>query len=354
MEAARSRLQKILLGGFAILAVVSLCRPAGAAIEARDSVAFLKQLSLEELMELKVTSVSRHPEKLIDAASAIQVITGEAIRRSAASTIPEALRLASNLTVAQKNSHDWAISARGFNAALANKLLVLIDGRTVYSPLFSGVFWDVQDYLLEDIDRIEVVSGPGSTLWGANAVNGVINIVTKNARDTQGLYLDGGAGSELRDFAGVRYGTRIAPDVHLRVYGKFFDRDDTMRADGGQATNAWSMRRGGFRLDADGDPSTLTLQGDVYDGSEYVVTGGIQRVSGGNLLGRWTQVFSSESDMSLQLYFDRTHLRDPITNRFGTVQYLTDDLDTSDVDFQHRFRWGASNWIPGCAGSIRS
>ena len=146
----------------------------------------LKELSLEELMNIEVTSVSRHPEKLGEVASAIQVITGDDIRRSGASNIPEALKLAANLAVAQRGSHSWGISARGFNTELANKLLVMIDGRTVYTPLFSGVFWDRQDYLLQDIDRIEVISGPGGTLWGANAVNGVINIITKNARETRG------------------------------------------------------------------------------------------------------------------------------------------------------------------------
>src|SRR5580658_7818179 len=144
----------------------------------------LKTLSVEDLMNIEVTSVARHPEKLLNAASAIQVITQEDIRRSGATSIPEALRLADNLQVAQKNSHDWAISARGFNTDLANKLLVMIDGRTVYTPLYSGVFWDVQEYLLEDIERIEVISGPGGTLWGANAVNGVINIITRKATDT--------------------------------------------------------------------------------------------------------------------------------------------------------------------------
>ena len=159
-----------------------------------SSIGELKQLNVEDLMNVEVTSVARHPEKLIEAASAIQVITQEDIRRSGATSIPEALRLADNLQVAQKNSHDWAISARGFNTALANKLLVMIDGRTVYTPLYSGVFWDVQDYVLADIDRIEVISGPGGTLWGANAVNGVINIITKSAKDTQGLYVQAGGG----------------------------------------------------------------------------------------------------------------------------------------------------------------
>jgi iron complex outermembrane receptor protein len=155
----------------------------------------LKKMSLSELMDLDVTSVAKQAEPYGQAPAAIQVITGEDIARSGASSLPEAMRLADNLEVAQKNSHDWAISARGFNTALANKLLVLMDGRSVYTPLFSGVFWDLQDYLLQDIDRIEVISGPGGTLWGANAVNGVINITSKSAKDTQGLYVESGGGS---------------------------------------------------------------------------------------------------------------------------------------------------------------
>lgn len=314
------------------------------------SVDQLKQLSLEQLLSVNVTSVSRHPEPWLEAPSAIQVIANDDIHQSGAITLPEALRLAPNLDVAQKNPHDWGISARGFNAALGNKLLVMIDGRTVYTQLFSGVFWDVQDLLLEDVDRIEVVSGPGATLWGANAVNGVINVTSKSAKDTVGGYVEAGGGTEWRDFAAVRYGTSVAPNVYLRVYGKTFDRDNAVFANGVEAPDSWTMRRGGFRLDADlpADRS-LTFQGDMYQGSEYVVTGGIQRVSGGNLLGRWTRTWSADADMRLQMYYDRTHLADPITNQFGSQKYLNDNLDTYDLDFQHRFRvaerhqmvWGA-------------
>src|SRR5438132_459768 len=199
----------------------------------------LKKLSLEELMNIEVTSVSKRPEKLSETASAIQVITGEDIRRSGASSLPEALRLASNLEVAQVDSRQWAISARGFNSTTANKLLVMVDGRTVYTPLYSGVFWDVQDVLLEDVDRIEVISGPGATLWGANAVNGVINVTTKSAKDTQGLLVSGGGGSELKAFGGVRYGGTLAPGVHYRIYGKSFDRDRTRFLDGRDGANDW-------------------------------------------------------------------------------------------------------------------
>ena len=324
------------------------CRSAlGAAQSDSLSIGALKQLSIEELMNLDVTSVSKQAEPYGRAPAAIQVITQDEIRRSGASSIPEALRLADNLDVAQQNSHDWSISARGFNTALANKLLVLVDGRTVYTPLFSGVFWNVQDYLLQDLDRIEVISGPGGTLWGANAVNGVINISSKSARDTQGLYLEaGGGGPELKGFTGVRYGGTLGSDVYFRAYGKYFDRGNEKYADGNDASDSWSMRQGGFRIDSYASPgNVLTVQGDLYGSDVNVAAGGEGRTSGGNVLGRWSHVISDDSNTSLQVYYDRTHLVDPITNQFGTAEILTDDLDTYDLDFQHHFRLNERNRI---------
>ncbi len=161
------------------------------------------------------------------------------------------MRLATNLQVAQRNAQAWAISARGFNTELSNKLLVLMDGRTVYSPLFSGVFWDAQDYVLDDLDRIEVISGPGSALWGANAVNGVINITTKSAKDTQGLYTEVSTGTELENITSARYGLTLAPNVYLRVYGKYTERDGGAFSNGADASTDWNSRRAGFRLDAE-------------------------------------------------------------------------------------------------------
>src|SRR5918999_269967 len=183
----------------------------------------LKKLSVEELMDIEVTSVSKRPERLSETASAIQVITQEDIRRSGATRLPEALRLASNLEVAQIDSRQWAISARGFNSTTSNKMLVLIDGRTVYTPLFSGVFWDVQDTLLEDIDRIEVVRGPGATLWGANAVNGVINIITKSARETQGSLASVAAGTEERLLGQFRYDGEPCEENSYMVGGGLYE-----------------------------------------------------------------------------------------------------------------------------------
>ncbi|HVM31492.1 MAG TPA: TonB-dependent receptor plug domain-containing protein, partial [bacterium] len=226
--------------------------PTPVATEAADK---LKRLSLEALMDLDVTSVAKAPQPWGEAPAAIDVITHDAMDRSGARTIPEALRLADNLEVAQKDAHDWAISSRGFDTDSANKLLVLMDGRSVYTPLFSGVFWDVQDYLLEDLDRIEVVSGPGGTLWGANAVNGVINITSKDAKETQGVYWQASGGSRHQDSLAVRVGDQLAPGLYYRVYGKYFDEGDEDFPDGSQAPDAWAHAQGGFRMDEGADPS---------------------------------------------------------------------------------------------------
>jgi iron complex outermembrane receptor protein len=298
----------------------------------------LKKLSLDELQGIDVTSVSKHAEKLSAAPSSVQVITGEDIRRSGATSIPEALRLASNLQVAQVDSHNWAITARGFNNSSSNKLLVLIDGRAVYTPLHAGVFWDVQDTLLEDIDRIEVISGPGGTLWGDNAVNGVINIITKNVKDSQGVLVTGGGGSDPRGAGGMRYGGSVGGAVQFRAYGKYFDRNSSVRPDGRQANDGWNMEQGGFRLD--GDVSTvnhLSVQGDVYSGQIAQLGKNDTAVSGGNVLGRWSHTVSKDSDLSLQVYYDRTHRNIP--------GVFVEDLGTYDADFQHRFRLAAGHHV---------
>jgi len=345
----------------AALVAICICSAPAEANSGSPTIGELKQLNVEDLMNIQVTSVARHPEKLIEAASAIQVITQEDIRRSGATSIPEALRLADNLQVAQKNSHDWAISARGFNTKLGNKLLVMIDGRTVYTPLYSGVFWDAQDYLLEDIDRIEVISGPGGALWGANAVNGVINIITKSAADTQGLYAEAGGGSQPQDFAGAHYGGALAPGTLFRVYGKYFNRNAEGLADGNSGSDAWRQGRGGFRIDSERSAQDrLTVQGDFYGGRENLQTGGILDASGDNILARWSHVLSEQSDLSLQAYFDQTHLTDPIAplvilgRQYAPAGVLHDDLNTYDVDFQHRFRLGPANRIVWGAGFRRT
>jgi iron complex outermembrane recepter protein len=308
---------------------------ADAAMDTRvASTVALKKLSVEELMDLDVTSVSKRPEKLSETASAIQVITGEDIRRAGATSVPEALRLVSNLEVARIDSRQWAITARGFNNALANKMLVLIDGRTVYTSLYAGVYWDVQDTLLEDIDRIEVISGPGATQWGANAVNGVINVTTKSARDTQGALLFGSGGTELHSLGGLRYGGELSPSVHYRVYGKYADRDSSVAFNGQDAIDDWHMAQGGFRMDWDrGSADLLTVQGDAYGGSiAQAATAADTEVNGGNLLARWSRQLTENSDYQLQLYYDRTHRSIPNS--------IAQDLNTYDLDFQHRFAFG--------------
>ncbi|MEO8173685.1 MAG: TonB-dependent receptor [Sediminibacterium sp.] len=303
--------------------------------QARDSVPLsLKKLSLEELMNIEVISVSKRPEKLTGAASAIQVITQKDIHNSGAKTLAEALRLAPSLQVAQVNSSQWAVSARGFNNVLANKLLVLIDGRSVYTPLYAGVFWDVQNLLLEDVERIEVVSGPGGTLWGANAVNGVINIITKNASDTKGLFVEGAAGTELQGLGSLRYGGKIKDDLSYRVYGTGFTLGNMLLKNGSKADDQWHMIQGGFRLDWEkSEKDKLSLQGNLY-GGEPNPDGGDTTViaKGDNLVFRWNHKASEKSDFQLQAYYDHT-LRD-----FGNG--FTERLKTYDIDWQNRYQLG--------------
>ena len=321
-----------------LLTVAAVCFARPALAQQRDSLGALKQLTVEELMNVEVTSVSRRAERLSQTASAIQVVTQEDIRRSGASSLPEALRLASNLQVAQVDSRQWAISARGLNSTAANKLLVLIDGRTVYTPLYSGVFWDVQQVPLTDIDRIEVISGPGATLWGANAVNGVINIITKDAKDTQGLLLSAGGGTELRGFGTARYGGPLGSSAHYRIYGSGFARDPTALPSGQDATDRWHLGQGGARVDWDASTSNrVTLQSDLYDGRIRQPSAGDIAVSGGNVMAKWSRTISETSNLTAQLYYDRTHRIIPGT--FG------EDLDSYDVDLQHQVRLGARHEV---------
>jgi iron complex outermembrane receptor protein len=303
----------------------------------------LKKLSLQELLDLEVTSVSRKQERAMDAATAIHVVTEEDIRRSGARSIPEALRLAPNLQVAQATARAWAISARGFNATFSNKMLVLIDGRTVYSPLFSGVFWDAQDTMLEDIDRIEVISGPGATVWGANAVNGVISIETKSAKDTQGGIVTATAGTEERGAGAFRYGGTVAPDVYFRVYGKFFERDHSVFADGRDGEDAWGSQQGGFRVDLERDSDTqFTFQGDIYDGTGEQIQGDDITQSGGNVLARWSHGVTGIERVQIQAYYDRT--RQLVPGEFR------DDLDTFDLDTQYERDLGERHHLMVGAG----
>lgn len=303
----------------------------------------LTNLSLEELMDVPVmsqtvSSVSRTESTVGHSAAAVSVITQEMIHRSGATCIPELLRMAPGVNVARLTSNQWVISIRGFDNTLANKLLVQVDGRTVYSPVQSGVFWDTVDYPLEDIERIEVVRGPGGTDWGANAVNGVINIITKSAMDTQGVLVSGGGGTEERGFATFRFGGKLGENLHYRAYGKWFERD-TSFALADLAHDDWRSGRSGFRLDwTPTGEDTVTFQGDWF-----TVVSGRTALSdaesrGVDVLGRWTHQLGKNSSMQLQAYYDRFQQ----IGRNGGFKFA---VDTADVDFQHNFRIGETQKV---------
>jgi iron complex outermembrane receptor protein len=343
------------LTGLMMCAAPTLSHGQGEQVQ-RSTAPNLIELSLEELMEIEVTSPGKKLQKLSDVAAAVFVISQDDIRRSGATSIPEALRLAPGVQVARIDSNKWAISVRGFAERYANKLLVLIDGRTVYTPSFSGVFWDIQDTMLEDIDRIEVIRGPGAALWGANAVNGVINIITKRAEGTQGGLIAAGGGTEERGFGGLRYGHKVGKDAYARAYIKYFNRDGGGDGSGDDTADDWDALRGGFRLDwKGGGGDSLTVQGDLYDGS-YGSTGDMPLLVppysrktddngwsfGGNLLSRWEKVLSPTSDLTMQAYYQRGERGDIEVNKYVE--------DTFDLDFQHRFQWSERHDIMYGAG----
>lgn len=310
-------------------------------------------------MDIPVTSVAKEESTVGQSAAAVFVITNEMIRRSGATCIPEALRMSPGLDVARVNSSSWAITCRGFNNMFANKLLVLIDGRTVYSPSFSGTYWDMQDVVLEDVERIEVIRGPGGTLWGANAVNGVINIITKNARDTQGAYVDVGGGDIERSHETVRLGSRLGEDAHYRVYGKYFDRS-AFYNENGKAGDAWTQGQFGFRTDMTLDRignDTLTVQGDHYLGNSAMTAGfwapfeflpdirhGETHTTGQNVLFRWRHVRDEDSDWTVQGYFD---------NAQRTTILNSSYIRTFDLELKYHFRFNDRHQIT-CGGGYRN
>lgn len=304
--------------------------PAGPGLEV------LRASSLEDLL---VTSVSRKPEPAFEAPAAVTVITGEEIKRSGVRTLAEALRLAPGMDVARVNAGTWAVTARGFNGQYANKLLVLIDGRSVYHPANGGVEWGIQDVLLEDVEHIEVIRGPGGTLWGANAVNGVVNVITKHSAETLGGYAEGGYGSVEQGFGAVRYGFRSGEEWTGRAYVKY-DNHGPFEVDGGDANDAWSKSQAGFRTDWGREANAVTFQGDAFyserDGELGVpiftppyasLLQDFERHRGGNLLGRWTHTFDNATDLQLQLYWDNWAVESDWT------EY---EINTVDLDFQHR------------------
>ncbi len=297
-------------------------------------------MSLEDLMNVEFYSASKKLEPLSGAAAAVFVITQEDIRRTGVTSIPEALRMVPGLQVARADLHQWAISARGFNEVTADKLLVLIDGRTVYSPLFAGVFWDVQDTLLEDVERIEVIRGPGATLWGANAVNGVINIITRSAHDTHGGMVAAGSGSLEQGFGAFRYGGAINDHASYRFFVKAFDRDELPSVTPVRAASDWGATRGGFRLDWDAEQAgSFALFGEAYDGSVEEPVNLVQltppyfqpirrdrEFAGGFVMGRWSKETARGHDVSFQTYYDQ------VDSDSAIGEYTR---DTVDVEYQH-------------------
>ena len=305
--------------------------------------ATLKNLTLEQLSQIEVSSPSKEPTPAFRSPVAIYVLTGDDIRRSGATTIPDALRLVPGVEVAQIDASKWSVGIRGFGTRLTRDVLVLIDGRTVYTELFAGTYWEVQDTLLEDIDRIEVIRGPGGTIWGPNAVDGVINIITKSSKDTQGAYTQAGGGSHEQGFLDSRYGG-AAGGLTWRAYEKAFTRGPEYHPNG-DSFDDWRGIQGGFRMDWGSARDAFTVEGDIYaqkDGEQASVTtytppltipaqDGFEDLSGGNVLFRWKRTFSNGNDFQLQVYYDRTNRMEP---------NLGEDRDTVDVDFLEESRWG--------------
>lgn len=335
--------------------IISTLFPVFAAINEPVDDQQMDALLEEEISWLQAESViysaARREQLMMDTASAVFVLSNEDIRRSGVTSVPEALRRVPGLNVAQINANVWAISSRGFNDRTANKLLVMIDGRTVYNPIFSGTIWRTKDVLLEDVDRIEVIRGPGASLWGANAVNGVINVITKTAQKTEGLYATGGGGNQERGFGAVRYGGKMGAKTNYRGYVKYNNRASNKLASGIDAQDNWENLQGGFRIDGSPTPkNTWTLQGDIYTGNGGGLVNNTapippfsfpddrkENFSGGNILGRWNHTFSDTSAMSLQMYYDRT--KDESSSTVLTNNYLQSIINTFDIDFQHNFQF---------------
>lgn len=312
------------------------CLWTGAAYADDPTVEDLRALSIEQLAGLEVTSVSRRPEAVGQAPAAIDVITADDIQRSGAQSLPEVLRLARNLEVARVDAQRYAISARGFNSFQAsNKLLVLIDGRSVYTPLYSGVFWDQQHVPLQDIERIEVISGPGGTLWGANAVNGVINIITSSATSTQGFSADLFAGSNDQR-ADIRYGGAIGSGSY-RIFASGYQIGPTMLANGDDATDDWGGAQIGFRGDWSEADDDFMLQASLY--RDEIDAGG--DFTGGNILGSWTREFDDGSQLQLQSYYSNAERETAFIGAAGT----TDELETWDISVQHNIHVGGRHEV---------
>ena len=313
-----------------------------------DEVNALKQLSLADLANVEVTSASKEPEEIWRTPAAVDVLTQEDIRRSGATSIPEVLRLVPGVQVARINSNQWSVSIRGLGSGFSKSVLVLIDGRSVYTPLYAGVYWDVQNVLLDDVERIEVIRGPGGTIWGSNAVNGVINVITKSAQHTHGAYASASGGNIDQTRDAVRYGGSVNK-VDYRAYAMGFGRTPEFHSDRDNY-DAWQLGQAGFRTDSTlSDRDTLTVQGDLYKGriGQQVAIGyysppaeltvdGTQDVSGGNFLGRWRRQLNNTSDLQVQAYYDRTYRLGPL---------LGETRNTFDIDLIHHFVFKQRNEV---------
>jgi iron complex outermembrane receptor protein len=316
-----------------VLAVVCVMLPALALAQENPRVQTLsaqdlKRLTIEELAEIDVTSVSRRIERLSEVAAAISVIHSEDIRRSGYTTLADVMRLADGVDAARVNSSTWGVSARGFNTNPANKLLVLVDGRSVYSALTSGTFWDAQDLVLSDVERIEVIRGPGGAVWGANAVNGVINVIMKEAASTRGTLVGLATGTDEHAIGVVRHGGRLGASGSYRVYGKYRRRGAQVFATGVDADDELQMGQGGFRLESGSQAAARWfVQGDLYRGRQGFQDRGDGETAGGNILGRWSRRFSSTSEFQGQASYDRTHREVPLQ--------FEETRDTFDLDLQH-------------------
>jgi iron complex outermembrane receptor protein len=336
-----SRIWRAIVATPVVALALSLASPvetacANASPDDQAATGNLKHLSLEELGDVEVTTASKEPEQVWRTPAAIYVITQEDIRRSGATSLPEVLRLAPGVEVARIDSDHWAIGIRGFGGEFSKSLLVMIDGRSVYSPLFAGVYWNVQDTMLEDIERIEVIRGPGGTIWGANAVNGIINIITKSAKDTRGVLSSWSSGSIDQGIGSFRFGGSTGKDFNYRVYGTGFIRGAEFHPDADHFDD-WRTGQVGFRTDWNlTSRDILTWQGDMYTGldGERVAVGlysppstlvidGPHEVGGGNILGRWKRQINDGSDVQIQGYYDRTSRYSP---------QLDEVRDTFDID----------------------
>ena len=287
----------------AVLVLSCLAGAANAQSSSQSQLEDLKRLSIEELAETDITGSGRRPEQLDHVASAVSVITSDDLRRYGVMNLPQALRLADTMHVAQVAGPGYAISLRGFNITTANKMLVMIDGRTVYSPVFAGVFWEAQDLVIADIDRIEVVRGPGGTLWGANAVNGVIHVITKNAADTRGTFVNAALGTNTLGPVAVRHGGRFGNAGSYRVYAKAREEDGSTLVSGGDAGNDHRFGQAGFRVESERRESSFAvLQGDLFSGETGLSDDRAIRLRGGNLLARWAGRTSSGAETTVQAY----------------------------------------------------